>query len=109
MKLTVPAAGKFSSQQLELGLLAALRQGQLKLELAVEMVLDHAFVAAGDEDQMLDAGLARLIHHVLDERPVHHRQHFLRHGLGRRQEAGAEAGDGEYGFADAGHGAGGGG
>ena len=30
-------------------------------------------------------------------------QHFLRHGLGRRQEAGSQAGDREYGFADAGH------
>ena len=74
-----------------------------KFELAVEMVLDHALVAAGDEDEMLDAGLAGLVHHVLDQRPVDDRQHFLRHGFGRRQEAGPEAGDGKYGFADAGH------
>ena len=67
------------------------------------MILDHRLVAAGDEDEMLDAGLARFVHHVLDQRAVDHRQHFLRHGLGRRQEAGAEAGDREYGFADAGH------
>ena len=67
------------------------------------MVLDHALVAAGDEDEMLDAGLACFVHHVLDERPVQHGQHFLRHGLGRRQEAGPEAGDGKDGFADAGH------
>ena len=32
----------------------------------VEMVLDHALVAAGDEDEMLDPGLARLVDHVLD-------------------------------------------
>ena len=64
------------------------------------MVLDHGLVAAGDEDEVLDAGLARLVDDVLDERPVDDRQHFLRHGLGRRQEPGAEAGDGEYGFAD---------
>ena len=76
---------------------------EFELELAVEMVLDDALVAAGDEDEMLDAGLARLVHHVLDQRPVDDRQHFLRHGLGGRQEAGAEAGDGEDGFADAGH------
>ena len=44
-------------QQRELGLLAALVKRQLELELAVEMVLDHALVAAGDEDEMLDAGL----------------------------------------------------
>ena len=72
----------------------------LELELAVEMVLDHALVAAGDEDEMLDAGLARLVDHVLDQRPVDHRQHLLRHGLGGGQEPGAQPGDRENGFAD---------
>ena len=43
---------------------------------------------------------AGLVDHVLDQRPVDHGQHFLRHGLGGRQEAGAEAGDREDGFAD---------
>ena len=82
---------------------APLDQSEFEFELAVEMILDHALVAAGDEDEMLDAGLARFVHHVLDQRPVHHRQPFLRHGFGRRQEAGPQAGDGKYGFADAGH------
>ena len=75
----------------------------LQLELAVEMVLDDALVAAGDEDEMLDAGLARLVDHMLDQRPVDDRQHLLRHGLGGGQEAGAEAGDRENGFADGFH------
>ena len=65
------------------------------------MVLDRRFVAAGDEDEMLDAGLARLVDDVLQHRPVDDRQHFLRHGLGRRQKSRAEAGDGQNGFADA--------
>ena len=90
-------------QQLQFRRLAALDQGHFELELAVEMVLDDALVAAGDEDEMLDAGLARLVDHVLDQRPVDDRQHFLRHGLGGGQEAGSEAGDGKDGFADAGH------
>ncbi len=64
------------------------------------MVLDHAFVPPGDEDEMLDAGLPRLVDHMLDQRPVDDRQHFLRHGLGGRQEARAETGDREYGFAN---------
>ena len=64
------------------------------------MVFDHALVASGDEDEVFDAGLAGLIDHVLNERPVDHRQHFLRHRLGRRQEPGAEPGDGEDGFAN---------
>ena len=62
----------------------------LELELPVEMVLDDRLVAAGDEDEMLDARLARLIDHVLDQRPIDDRQHLLRHGLGGRQEPGAD-------------------
>ena len=81
-------------------MLLPFEQRHFQLELAVEMIFDDALVAAGDEDEMLDAGLARLVDDVLDERPVDDRQHFLRHGLGRRQEPGAEAGDGEDGFAD---------
>ena len=65
------------------------------------MVLDDALVAAGDEDEMLDAGLARLVDRVLDQRPVDDRQHFLGHRLGGRQEAGAETGNGKHGGADA--------
>ena len=64
------------------------------------MILDDALVAAGDEDEVLDAGLAGLVDDVLDQRPVDDRQHFFRHGFGGRQEPGAEPGDGKNGFAD---------
>jgi len=64
------------------------------------MILDDALVAPGDEDEMLDPGLARLVDHMLDQRPVDHRQHLLGHRLGGRQEAGPEAGDREDGFAN---------
>src|SRR4051794_32861564 len=37
---------------------------------------------------------------MLDQWTVHHGQHFLRHGFGRRQEAGAETGDGKHSFAN---------
>ena len=97
-------ARQVARQQLEIGVPLPLVQRVLELELAVEMVLDDALVAAGDEDEMLDAGLARLVDHVLDQRPVDHRQHFLGHGLGGGQEPGAEAGDRENGFADRFHG-----
>jgi hypothetical protein len=67
------------------------------------VVLDHAFVPARDEDEMLDAGLACFVNHMLDQRPVDDRKHLLGHGLGRRQKAGSETGHGKYGFANTGH------
>ena len=87
-------------EQREIGPLLPLAQGHLQLELTVEMILDDVLVAPGDEDEMLDAGLARLVDHVLDDRPVDHRQHLLGHGLGGRQEAGSQPGDREYRFAN---------
>src|SRR5262249_57395493 len=71
-----------------------------ELELAVEMVLDDGLVAAGDEDEMFDAGLARFVDHMLDQRPVDHRQHLLRHGLGGGQESGAQPGNWKDSFAN---------
>ena len=52
---------------------------------------------------MLDTGLAGLVHHVLDDRPVDDVEHLLRHGLGGRQEPGPETGDREDSFANAFH------
>ncbi len=65
------------------------------------MVLDRRLVAAGDHDEMLDPGLPRLVDRVLDDRAVDDGEHLLGHRLGRRQEAGAEAGDGKDGGAEA--------
>ena len=84
----------------ELARLAARGEHLLELELPVEMVLDHALVAAGDEDEVLDAGRHRLVDHVLDQRTVDHRQHFFGHGLGRREKARAESCHGEHCFTD---------
>jgi hypothetical protein len=76
--------------------LAARFERVLELVLAVEMILDDGLVAAGDEDKVLDAGLARLVDRILDQRAVDDRQHFLRHCLGGGQEACAEPGHGKY-------------
>ena len=84
-------------------LLALLGEHLLELEGRVEVVLDGVLAAARDDDDALDAGVAGFLDDVLDERPVHERQHFLRLGLGGRQEAGAEAGRGEDGDANLGH------
>ena len=86
-----PGRRQIVGQRLQLGGLLAFFQRCFELELLVEMVLDHALVAAGDEDEMLDAGLPRLVDDVLDQRPVHDRQHFLGHGLGGGQESGAKS------------------
>ena len=103
VKLVVPGAGRSRLQEVERRLLLALEQRHFELELAVEMILDDAFVAAGDEDEMLDAGLAGLVDDVLDQRPVDDRQHLLRHGLGGGQKPCAEPGDRENRFAYASH------
>ena len=92
--------GLVARQDLHLGLLAARGERGVEFVHPVEMVLDHALVAAGDEDEMFDAGFLGLVDHILDQRLVDDGQHFLRHRLGGGQDAGAEAGDRENGFAD---------
>ena len=80
--------------------LAALGENAGKLDRMVEMVLDHMLATAGDENELLNAGLSRLLDGILDDRFVDDREHLFGHRLGRRQDAGAHAGDGQNGFAD---------
>jgi hypothetical protein len=91
------------AQDVQRLLLLPLEQRHFQLELPIEMILDDALVAPGDEDEMLDAGFAGLVDNVLDQRPVDHRQHFLRHRLGGGQKPGAEAGHGKDSFTDGFH------
>src|SRR5690606_41770449 len=51
--------------------------------------------------KVLDAGLARLIDGVLNQRSVNNGQHFLGQGLGGRQETCAKTGNGKNGCSDA--------
>ena len=81
-------------------MLAARLEEGLELDGDVEVILDRVLAAAGDEDDVVDAGRDRLLDAVLDDRLVDERQHLLRLRLGGGQEAGAEAGGGEHGFAD---------
>ena len=97
----LPGTGQVVVEARELGRFAALGQHLFELELPVEMVLDHALVAAGDEDEVLDAGCHGLIHDMLDQRTVDHRQHLFRHRLGRGQEAGAKPRHWKHGLTDA--------
>jgi len=59
------------------------------------MILDRAFAASGDENQLGDAGSHRLLDRILDQGLVHDRQHFLRAGLGCRQETRTHAATGK--------------
>ena len=85
-------------QSLQLARLAALGESPLQLEVDVEMVFDHSLAAAGDEDEVLDAGRSRLVDDMLDDGPVHDRQHFLRDGLRGGKKSGAQSGDGKTAF-----------
>ena len=80
--------------------LAARGHGRLELISHVEMLDDRGFAAAGDEDHLLDPRLARLVHRILDQRAIDHREHFLGDRLGRGQEARAQPRDREDCFSD---------
>src|SRR3546814_2199113 len=88
----------------DLQVLAAFGHRLFEFEGDVEMILDRALAAPGDEDHLLDPRFARFVDRILDQRPVDDGKHFLGDRLGRRQEARAEAGDGKDGFADRFHG-----
>ena len=62
------------------------------------MLHQRGLAAAGDHAELLDAGGARLLDRVLDQRLVHDRQHFLGGRLGGGQESRAEARDGQHGL-----------
>src|SRR5690606_4953124 len=66
----------------------------------VEVIGDGVLVAVGDENQRVAPGLDRLVHRVLDQRPVDDRQHLLGNGLGGWEEAGPQARHGENGLPD---------
>src|SRR5215472_5712956 len=94
----VDAARQHGVYRLEqLGLAARSKLG-LQLVGLVEMILDGALVAARDEDHVGDAGRGGLLHRILDQRLVDHRQHFLGACFRYRQKPAAEAGDGKYGL-----------
>src|SRR5687768_12821694 len=58
----------------------------LELVRMVEVVLDRPLLAAGDDDDLLDAGADRFLDAVLDDRFIDKRQHLLWLRLGSGQK-----------------------
>lgn len=69
-------------------------QQVLQLEVAIEVVLQAAFVTARDDEDVIDSGGDRLLNHILDGRSIDHRQHLLglRLGGGRKRVPNPAAG-----------------
>ena len=70
-----PKPARDGSSDVEALALAAHRR--FELEGDVEIIDQRRFAAPGDEDHLLDPGLARLVDRILDQRPVDDRDHFL--------------------------------
>ncbi len=82
----------------EFAVVALLLQRVLELGDAVEMIGEGVLVPPDDDEDVVDSGSDGFFHDVLDRGLVDHREHLLRHGLGRRKEAGAEARRGDHGL-----------
>ena len=68
---------------------AARLQELLQLQVQVEVILDRPLLAAGHDDDLLDAGSDCFLDRVLDNRLVDEGKHLLGLGLGGRKEPGA--------------------
>jgi hypothetical protein len=74
-----------------------------ELVAGIEVVFDGALAASGDDDDLVASGGQRFFDAVLNDGLVDQRKHFLGLGFGGGQEASAEAGGGEHGFANSAH------
>ena len=62
------------------------------------MVFNRPLAATGHKNHVADARFVSLFHGILDQRFVHHRQHFFGAGFGGGQKARAQTSDRKYGF-----------
>jgi hypothetical protein len=53
----------------------------------VKIVVHGGFGAVGDDEDVLDAGIDRLLDDILDNGLIHQRQHFLGDRFGSREHA----------------------
>ena len=96
----LPRHRKQAIDQAQLLALVAAGQRVVQFVGMIEVILDGRLAAACDKYELLDPRRLGLLDRVLDQRLVDHRQHLFRHGLGGRQETGAEAADRKYGLAN---------
>src|SRR6267154_533403 len=88
------------SHQLGLLFLAMFFEKILKEWRCVEMIFDGTLAAAGDDDDVLDAGGHALFRDVLDLRLINDGQHFLGLRFGGGEESSAQASGRQNCFSD---------
>ena len=88
----------YAAHHIEQGTFASGLQLGLKFVSGVEMVLNGPFAATSDKNHVADARFVGFFDGILDQRLVHHRQHFFGTGFGGGQKARAQASDGKYSF-----------
>jgi hypothetical protein len=71
----------------------------LQLGVVVEVIFDRGLAAAGHEDDVLDAGRARLGHGIGQHRPIEHVEQVLGDGLAGRHHPRTETRHGQHGLA----------
>ncbi len=82
--------GQGALHQGEQFVLALLLQFRFQLVGLVEVIGNGVLVAVGNEDQGVRASVYGLVHCILNQRAIQHRQHFLGDHLGGRQETRAQ-------------------
>ena len=85
---------------LQLPLLAGPLQALLQLGVVVEVVVHSGLGPVGHHQDILDAGVYRLLDDILDHRLVHQGEHLLGNRLGGGQHPGPQPGCGNDGFPD---------
>ena len=95
-----PTPGVASASVSAMRVLAVAAQRHVDLEGVVEMILDRRLHAAGDDDDVLDAGVERLADDVVEHRAIDDGEQFLGDALGGRKHAGAETGGRNDGLAN---------
>ena len=89
-----------STHDLQQIFLPALFEHALEFVADIEVIFDGLLAASSDDEDLVAAGGHGFFNAILDDRLIHQWEHFFGLGFGCGQEARAQAGSGENGFAD---------